>query len=61
MHELELQKEKIKRKANEMSATVYKWIVVYEDGRTEERRGEAPWSFADELDETPVAIIRNGW
>ena len=44
-----------------MSATVYKWIVVYEDGRTEERRGEAPWSFADELDETPVAIIRNGW
>lgn len=44
-----------------MSATVYKWIVVYEDGRTEEKWGEAPWSFDDDLVGVPVAIIRNGW
>lgn len=44
-----------------MSAMVYKWIVVYEDGRTEEKWGESPYSFADDLVEVPVAIIRNGW
>ena len=44
-----------------MSATVYKWIIVYEDGRTEEKWGESPYSFADDLEEVPVAIIRNGW
>ena len=44
-----------------MSATIYKWIVVYDDGRAEEKLGEAPYSFADDLDEVPVAIIRNGW
>ena len=43
-----------------MSATVYKWIVVYDDGRTEEKRGESPSDFADYLAEVPVAIIRNG-
>lgn len=44
-----------------MSATVYKWIIVYDDGRTEEKCGESPYDFADELfQEVPVAIIRNG-
>ena len=44
-----------------MSATVYRWIVVYEDGYTVEKWGESPADFADELEEVPVAIIRNGW
>ena len=44
-----------------MSATVYKWIIVYEDGRTEEKWAESPDVFADDLAEVPVAIIRNGW
>lgn len=44
-----------------MSATIYKWLVVYADGRTEEKWGEGPYSFADDLEEVPVAIIRNGW
>lgn len=44
-----------------MSATVYKWIVVYDDGWTEEKWGESPSDFADYLVKVPVAIIRNGW
>lgn len=44
-----------------MSATIFKWIVVYDDGRTEEKWGECPYDFADDLVEVPVAIIRNGW
>lgn len=44
-----------------MSATVYKWIIVYDDGRTEEVLGENIYVIADELVEVPVAIIRNGW
>ncbi len=44
-----------------MSATIYNWIVVYDDGRTEEKSGESPYDFADDLDEVPVAIIRNGY
>ena len=44
-----------------MSASIYKWIVVYDDGRTEEKWGESPYAFADDLVEVPVAIIRNGW
>ena len=44
-----------------MSATVYKWIIVYDDGRTEEKWGESPFSFADDLREVPVAIVLNGW
>jgi len=45
-----------------MSATIYKWIIVYDDGRTEEKWGESPYDFADDLlVEVPVAIIRNGW
>ena len=44
-----------------MSATIYKWIVVYDDGRTEVEYGESPYDFADDLTEVPVAIIRNGW
>ncbi len=43
-----------------MSATVYKWIIVYEDGSTEEKLAESPYDFADDLEEVPVAIIRNG-
>lgn len=44
-----------------MSATIYKWIVVYDDGWTEEKWGESPADFADYLTKVPVAIIRNGW
>ena len=45
-----------------MSASVYRWIIVYESGRTEEKIGSYPYDFADEiLDEVPVAIIRMGW
>ena len=44
-----------------MSATIYKWIVVYDDGRTEEKLGESPYDFAEDLAEVPIAIIRNGW
>ena len=44
-----------------MSASVYNWIVVYEDGRTELKCGESPDDFAYELQEVPVAIIRSGW
>ena len=43
-----------------LSAPVYKWIVVYDDGATEEKYGESPYDFADDLVEVPVAIIRNG-
>ena len=43
-----------------MSATVYKWIIVYDDGRTEEKWSQSPADFADYLDEVPVAIIRSG-
>lgn len=42
-----------------MSATVYKWIIVYDDGKTEEKLGESPYAFVDDLTEVPVAIIRN--
>ena len=44
-----------------MSATIYRWIIVYDDGKTEEKLGESPDTFADDLAEVPVAIIRNGW
>lgn len=44
-----------------MSATIYKLIIVYEDGGTEEKYGESPCDFADYLVKVPVAIIRNGW
>ena len=44
-----------------MSAPVYKWIVVYEDGHTEEKYGEDPSDFMYELPDTPIAIIRNGY
>ena len=43
-----------------MGATIYKWIVVYDEGWTEEKVGESPYDFADALVEVPVAIIRNG-
>ena len=43
-----------------MSATVYKWIIVYEGGYAEEKLGTCPADFADDLAEVPAAIIRNG-
>lgn len=43
-----------------MGASIYKWIIVYDDGRTEEKCGTSPSDFADDLAEIPVAIIRNG-
>lgn len=44
-----------------MSASIYNWIVVYDDGRTEAKRGASLYDFADDLVEVPVAIIRNGF
>ena len=44
-----------------MSATIYKWIVVYDDGGTEERYGENPSDFVDYIEKVPVAIIRTGY
>ena len=41
-----------------MSATIYKWIIVFDDGSTEEEWGESPYDFADGLMKAPVAIIR---
>jgi hypothetical protein len=43
-----------------MSATIYKWIIVYDDGSAEEKLGKSPCDFVDDLTEVPVAIIRNG-
>ena len=43
-----------------MSAPVYKWIIVYEGGYTEEKTGECPACFTDELVDVPIAIIREG-
>lgn len=42
-----------------MSATIWRWIIVYEDGRTEIKFGENIYSFTDDLEEVPVAIIRD--
>lgn len=44
-----------------MSETIYRWIIVYDNGETEEKCGADPCDFADDLIEVPVAIIRNGW
>ena len=44
-----------------MSATIFKWIVVYDDGNTEEKYGASLYDFVDDLVEVPVAIIRSGW
>ena len=41
-----------------MSATNYKWIVVYDDGDTEVWEGCSVCDFADELEKVPTAIIR---
>lgn len=49
------------RSVKQMSATIYKWIIVYDDGSTEEKWGQSPYDFVDDLVEIPVAIIRNGW
>lgn len=43
-----------------MSATTYKWIVVYEGGYTEEKHGTCPADFADDIVDVPIAIIREG-
>lgn len=46
-----------------MSATVYKWVIVYEGGYTEEKVGTCPADFADDIyvDDVPIAIVREGW
>lgn len=44
-----------------MSATVYKWIIVYEGGYTEEKVGTCPIDFVDDIIDVPIAIIREGW
>lgn len=43
-----------------MSATVYKWIIVYEGGYTEEKHGTCPADFDDDIVDVPIAIIREG-
>lgn len=43
------------------SATVYKWIIVYEGGYTEEKSGTCPYDFADDIVDVPIAIIREGY
>ena len=43
-----------------MSAPVYKWIIVFDDGSTAETTGKHPYDFIEDfLDEVPVAIIRS--
>ena len=44
-----------------MSATIWNWIIVYDDGKTEIIKGESPYAFADDLIDVPVAIIRIGY
>lgn len=44
-----------------MSAPVYTWVIVYEDGYTEVKTGTCPADFADDIIEVPIAIIREGW
>ena len=44
-----------------MSAPVYTWIVVYEDGDVEIKEGECPSDFTDYIRRVPVAIIRVGY
>ena len=44
-----------------MSATIYNWIIIYDDGRTEEMQGKNLDDFAYDLREVPIAIIRNGY
>ena len=41
-----------------MSAPVYRWIIVYIDGKTEQKEARSIYDFADDLIEEPVAIIR---
>ena len=43
-----------------MSAPVYMWVIVYEGGYTEEKIGTCPADFADDIDDVPIAIIREG-
>lgn len=44
-----------------MSSPVYKWVIVYEGGYTEEKTGTCPADFADDIIEVPIAIVREGW
>ena len=44
-----------------MSAPVYKWIIVYEGGYTEEKSGTCPYDFADDIVDVPIAIVREGY
>ena len=44
-----------------MSATVYKWIIVYEGGYTEEKVGTCIMDFAEDIVDVPIAIVREGW
>ena len=48
------------RSVKRMSATIYKWIIVYEGGYTEEKHGTCPADFADDIVDVPIAIIREG-
>ncbi len=41
-----------------MSATIFTWIIVYDDGHTEEKTGSCPADFTDDIDDVPIAIVR---
>jgi hypothetical protein len=48
-----------------MGATVWNWIIVYSDGRTETVRGETPEDALDGVDWNDqyniISMVRNGW
>ena len=48
-----------------MSATVFNWIIVYEDGTTETVRGETPEDALTDVDWSKqysiISMVRNGW
>jgi hypothetical protein len=48
-----------------MSAPVYSWIVVFENGTSETCSGETPSAFIDDIDWSDqcsiIAIVRNGY
>lgn len=44
-----------------MSEPVYRWIIVYKDGHTEEKEAKYVCEFADDFTEEPIAIIRGSY
>ena len=48
-----------------MSATIFNWIIVYEDGTTETARGATPEDALYNVDWSKqsgiISMVRNGW